>query len=121
MYVGMTEPADEYIVKGIRMHGRALRSTRNTHRNGGVSATNVLDWTRKVIDPRAKIIVGSAKHRYLLPLDAEMRARIAPLAKPYPKRVKQATDEHPLSGGGAAPTHTLQPLAERAAQPAEAA
>lgn len=26
------------------------------------------------------------KHRYLLALDAEMRARIAPLAKPYPRR-----------------------------------
>jgi hypothetical protein len=30
------------------------------------------------------------KHRYLMPLDKEMSAKIAPLAKPYPKRVKQA-------------------------------
>ena len=30
------------------------------------------------------------KHRYLLPLDKDMSAKIAPLAKPYPKRVKQA-------------------------------
>jgi len=30
------------------------------------------------------------KHRYLMPLDAEMKARIMPLAKPYPKRDKQA-------------------------------
>lgn len=26
------------------------------------------------------------KHRYLLPLDAEMRTRLTPLAKPYPKK-----------------------------------
>ena len=32
----------------------------------------------------------SRKHRYLMPLDKEMSAKIAPLAKPYPKRVKQA-------------------------------
>jgi len=30
------------------------------------------------------------KHKYLLPLDDEMRIKIAPLAKPYPKRQKQA-------------------------------
>ena len=50
----------------------------------------------------------SAKHRYLLPLDTEMRTRIAPLARPYPKRVKQATDGHHPASDGAAPIHTLQ-------------
>ena len=30
------------------------------------------------------------KHKYLMPLDQAMRAKIAPLAKPYPKRPKQA-------------------------------
>jgi len=36
------------------------------------------------------------KHKYLMPLDAAMREQIAPLAKPYPKRVKQAmTGIHP--------------------------
>jgi hypothetical protein len=29
------------------------------------------------------------KHRYLMPLDAEMRARVLPLSKPYPKRPKK--------------------------------
>lgn len=35
----------------------------------------------------------AGKHTYLMPLDANMKARIMPLAKPYPKRVKQATDD----------------------------
>jgi hypothetical protein len=30
-----------------------------------------------------------------MPLDEEMRAKIAPLAKPYPKRDKQAMAESP--------------------------
>lgn len=33
------------------------------------------------------------KHRYLYPLDPAMRAQIAPLAKPYPKRTPRGTGE----------------------------
>lgn len=35
-------------------------------------------------------IVTAPKYKYLMPLDAEMRRQIEPLAKPYPKREKQA-------------------------------
>jgi hypothetical protein len=57
---------------------------------------------------------ATGKHRYLMPLDAEMRERILPLAKPYPKRAKQAmtdvqseqrqgsTDPHAPNSGEAA-------------------
>jgi hypothetical protein len=60
--------------------------------------------------------------RYLYFLDPAARQRLTVPILPFDainqagagmylgqKRVKQATDEHPLSGGGAAPTHTLQP------------
>ena len=45
--------------------------------------------TREIIKklPRRK---KPGKHRYLMPLDDEMRRRIEPLRKPYPKRPKQA-------------------------------
>lgn len=42
---------------------------------------------------KKKIVQG--KHRYLMPLDDEMRKRILPLAKPYPKRAKQAMASSP--------------------------
>jgi hypothetical protein len=42
------------------------------------------------IDQSATVVDVPGKHRYLMPLDADMRARIMPLAKPYPKRAKQA-------------------------------
>ncbi len=48
------------------------------------------------------------KHRYLMPLDDAMRAQIAPLAKPYPKRAKDQDAEHPSALGGESPTRTLQ-------------
>lgn len=53
------------------------------------------------------------KYRYLMPLDAEMRARILPLAKPYPKRPCATSIDSDAPGvqpgdGGASPTVALQ-------------
>lgn len=50
------------------------------------------------------------KHKYLYPLTPEMRAKIEPLAKPYPKRASEASN-HPDQGqgGGLTPTRTLHP------------
>jgi len=58
------------------------------------------------------------KHRYLMPLDDAMRAKIAPLAKPYPKstRAKKQDSEPPSELGGAVPTDALQ---NAAVNPAE--
>lgn len=105
-YAGLSQSSDEYVVRGRRMHGRAIRKTMERYEIAGV---NTLERARIFYrDPGASVAKGSRKHRYLMPLDADMRAKIAPLAKPYPKRVKQATSEYPSESGGAAPTHTLQ-------------
>ena len=40
------------------------------------------------------------KHRYLMPLDKKMRKQILPLAKPYPKRSKQAMDGTTVTAKG---------------------
>ena len=56
----------------------------------------------------AKKIKTPGKHRYLMPLDDEMRKQIEPLRQPYPKRPKQATPPDQGDSGGAAPTRTLQ-------------
>jgi hypothetical protein len=37
-----------------------------------------------------------------------MRAQIAPLAKPYPKRAKDQAASHPDALGGETPTRALQ-------------
>jgi hypothetical protein len=57
-------------------------------------------------------IPAKGKHRYLMPLDDAMRAQIAPLAKPYPKRARSADSGTPVNqtgGGGATPTLALSP------------
>jgi hypothetical protein len=45
------------------------------------------------------------KYRYLMPLDAEMRERIEPLRKPYPKRDKQAMAAPTAQRRGSADRH----------------
>lgn len=100
LYSGGSE-THAYRVKGKIEHPKTL------HSRYGIGGQSI-PWLVAHVDRAAERIVAGFKHRYLMPLDAEMRARIAPLAQPYPKRVKQATDAHHATGGGAAPTHTLQ-------------
>ena len=77
-----------YVVKGKQLHPMTLSKA---YGKGGQS----IAWLRANVDPKAERVKTSFKHRYLMPLDDEMRARIAPLAKPYPKRDKQAMAESP--------------------------
>ncbi len=37
------------------------------------------------------------KHRYLMPLDDDMRKQIQPLSKPYPKRVRSVESDTPIN------------------------
>jgi hypothetical protein len=90
-----------YCVNGTLVHPKTLHSR---YGKGGQS----IPWLRENVDPLADRVIAGFKHRYLMPLDEAMRAQIAPLAKPYPKRAKQATSESPSEGGGAAPTRALQ-------------
>lgn len=112
IYLGMSDPADEYLVQGVRMHGRSLRALRA----GRGASKNALEWARRNLDPHALIISGSSKHRYLMPLDPAMAAQIKPLAKPYPKRtcvgsVDGNAPASPAGVGGSTPTPTLQEAA----------
>jgi hypothetical protein len=61
----------------------------------------------------ARWINTGSKHKYLYPLDKAMRAQIAPLAKPYPKRPCAASIDSDAPAtqageGGATPTAALQ-------------
>lgn len=108
IYLGVTQSALEYIVRGKRWHGRAFRASKPSHLTTKQAAY--------ALDPHYREVAGSIKHRYLMPLDAEMRARILPLAKPYPKRAGSAdsgTSGFQPEGGGVSPTSALQ-LSRRA-------
>jgi hypothetical protein len=72
LYSGRTNAADEYLVRGVRMHGRSMRSKFGTH----------------IGKSFIKKIKGSVKHRYLMPLDNETQMVISKLSQPYPKRAE---------------------------------
>jgi hypothetical protein len=95
-YTGKSEASDEYIYKGKRWQGRSFRNS----------------YKGMEHHPDVQIVKGSSKHRYLMPLDDEMRRRIEPLRKPYPKRCAGSdttdTPTYPVGEGGSTPTPALQ-------------
>ena len=87
LYLGGAE-THAYIIHGEPVHPKTLHSRYGT---GGQS----IPWLRKHVDPNAKRVISGFKHRYLYPLDHDMREQLLPLSKPYPKRPKQAMAESP--------------------------
>jgi len=87
VYNGQGDPAKFYMIRGKLTHPRSI---------GAKGLVQNIHGARQ-IDPNAAVVDVPGKHRYLMPLDADMRERILPLAKPYPKRAKQAMDDNQSS------------------------
>lgn len=83
-------------IKGQLVHKKTARS-----RYGRED----IAFIRQRVDPNAEWVDVPGKHKYLYPLTPEMRVKIEPLAKPYPKRASNKGN-HPDQGqgGGAVPT-----------------
>ena len=98
IYVGETLPIMECTYKGKRL---ANRSFTTLVRKSKYTASEWIEngWVKNV----EKV----SKHRYLMPLDDEVRKKITPLKKPYPKRTKEQALDVQSSLGGATPTCTL--------------
>jgi hypothetical protein len=101
IYNGTTAPQDEFLFKGKRATDRQVSQFVKETRIGRK------EWERRGV---LKRLPTTPKHRYLMPLDDEMRKQIEPLRKPYPKRVRSVdsdtTDSQSVEGG-ANPTRTL--------------
>lgn len=98
IYAGVFDGDGGFIIHGKIVHSRTV---------GSAGWVQSVEWLRKHVDPACRK-AKTRKHRYLYPLDDDMRARLEPLRQPYPKRAKEQEPEH-LSGlGGATPTGTLQ-------------
>lgn len=96
VYNGQGDPAKFYMIRGKLTHPRSI---------GAKGLVQNIHGARQ-IDTNATVVDVPGKHRYLMPLDADMRARILPLAKPYPKRAKQAmTDDQSAQRQGGTDPH----------------
>ncbi|MEM5403786.1 hypothetical protein [Paraburkholderia unamae] len=86
IYAGRTADSVEFWHEGRWKHNREV--------SGGA-----FGGARKVANPsRLPKRRTHGKHRYLMPLDDEMRTRLAPLAKPYPKREATTREKQAMAG-----------------------
>jgi len=98
IYTGMSKTSPSYYYKNRWIHQRQLGSL-------GISMKDSKYPKRKGLD----------KFRYLYPLDEEMRERVLPLSKPYPKKISGSSDLADTLGvhpgkGGSIPTLPLQEI-----------
>ena len=99
VYAGLAKSTPDHLVNGRWMHQRQVNSLYGTIR---------FPHLRRA---------GIDKHRYLMPLDDEMRERIEPLRKPYPKRALAERETGAASSrdtGGANPTNALMKTKRKA-------
>ena len=100
VYTGKSADAFYFSIKGKVIHPRSVAS----------SGSTTIEAVRARLDPHAFKVLKPGKHRYLMPLDDDMRAQVQHLAQPYPKRAGSA-DSGTLGiqprGGGATPTPAL--------------
>jgi hypothetical protein len=92
IYCGRSQAQQEVMHNGKIMHKRTANALFGTIK--GMKKSPIM-W----------------KHKYLMPLDNEMRKCIMPLAKPYPKRASsESSDTSAIHAekGGATPTDALQ-------------
>jgi hypothetical protein len=93
VYVGSMRGVPSLLYKGKVWHAKALRTSFPKLKHS---------------DPLVSKVAAGDKHKYLMPLDAEIRERIMPLSKPYPKRAKDQDLANHAKLGGETPTRTLQ-------------
>lgn len=106
-YLGMKQEkggTPKFLIHGKVRHARSIGSCYGT-------GSAQLPWIRKHLDPNAVQVMTAGKHKYAMPLDAEMREVVKPFAKPYPKRAGSDTQDtagDQLAEGGSTPTPALQ-------------
>lgn len=98
-----------YQAGGWLYSGRSAKVTQYAYQGKWRNDTNMMRLLQKnpILKTKLEKRTMQGKHKYLMPLDANMSAKIAPLAKPYPMRVKKQDSGHPSELGGAVPTDTL--------------
>jgi hypothetical protein len=95
IYVGEASPRKLPKINGKFIHERSL---------------SVLVKNGKIKRDQCEWVKAMPKHKYLMPLDDDMRKQIEPLKKPYPKRVEleNKASTFQVEESGAVPTSALQ-------------
>ena len=102
IYLGETGREARLFLHGREVHARTVSSR---------FGTRDVKWLGRHVDAQVRRVDCPPKHKYALGLTAEMRVRLAAMARTYPKRERSADSGTavPTAGGGAHPTRSLQP------------
>lgn len=105
-YVGRSSESTQYLQDGRWKHSREIR-----YGAFGQGKRTLLAGKPAWHGLPSRNVPG--KHTYLMPLDDAMRVKIAPLSKPYPKKITRVGSADsgtaaPTAGDGASPIPTLQ-------------
>lgn len=68
--------------RGIMLHGK-LKHRRSITKKYGKSG---IEWIRENVDPKAEVINGKTKIKYVYPLHKSMTRQLKAMSKPYPKK-----------------------------------
>lgn len=100
VYSGKSSGCREFYYKGKKLHQRQTSAS---------GIVQMFEGTMVKCPKRSDCIIvkKSGKHRYLMPLDKEMRKQIEPLSEPYPRGLIEE-QQIPSVEGSASLTSTLQ-------------
>lgn len=92
-----------FIIHGKKTHPKTVHSKYG-------KGSQRLSWIRANLDANASVFITKGKHKYLMPLDNEMKEKIEFRRKPYPRAasVDSDTSDFQSEKGGANPTAALQ-------------
>ena len=85
IYTGLTNQSGKqgYKIFGAVVHGKTVYSKYGKGRDN-------IEWLKKNIDPNAEQVPTLGKHKYLFPLDEEMRKSVIKLSKAFPKKASES-------------------------------
>ena len=76
-YIGEFASERGIMLKGKLTHRRSINAK---------YGTSNIDWLRQNVDPKAEVIMGQTKIKYVYPFDKRSRKLIQGMSKPYPKK-----------------------------------
>lgn len=101
VYVG-AKTAPHVVIHNVTCHPRSVNAKYGTWS---------IPWLRKNVDANAHLADSMPKHKYVMPLDADMALTVESMRRPYPKRATSIGADAPgdqPGEGGSQPTVALQ-------------
>lgn len=75
-----------FIIHGKKTHPKSVYDQMVVVNGKKVHCPQTIDAVRKYLDPDATVFKTQGKRKYIYPLTKQMREKVLPLAKPYPKK-----------------------------------